>query len=107
MVTIKDVAKHANVSITTVSRVLNQTEHAVNSETRERVLNAIKELGFYPNAMARGLHLKETKTIGLIVQDISNPYYPSIVRGVEDVAQELGYTVILANSLNATLCLPL
>ena len=98
MVTIKDVAKHANVSITTVSRVLNQTEHAVNSETRERVLKAIKELGFYPNAMARGLHLKETKTIGLIVQDISNPYYPSIVRGVEDAAQELGYTVILANA---------
>lgn len=98
MVTIKDVAKHANVSITTVSRVLNQTEHAVNSDTRERVLKAIKELGFYPNAMARGLHLKETKTIGLIVQDISNPYYPSIVRGVEDAAQELGYTVILANA---------
>ncbi|KUO58587.1 MAG: hypothetical protein APF84_15550 [Gracilibacter sp. BRH_c7a] len=98
MVTIKDVAKHANVSITTVSRVLNQTEHSVNSETRERVLNAIKELRFYPNAMARGLHLNKTKTIGLIVQDISNPYYPSIVRGVEDAAQELGYTVILANA---------
>lgn len=98
MVTIKDVARHANVSITTVSRVLNQTEHAVNSETRERVLKAIEELGFYPNAMARGLHLNKTKTIGLIIQDITNPYYPSIVRGVEDAAQELGYTVILANA---------
>lgn len=98
MVTIKDVARHANVSITTVSRVLNQTEHAVNPETRERVLSVIKELGFYPNAMARGLHQNKTKTIGLIVQDISNPYYPSIVRGVEDAAQELGYTVILANA---------
>ena len=96
--TIKDVARHANVSITTVSRVLNQTEHAVNSETRERVLKAIEELGFYPNAMARGLHLNKTKTIGLIIQDITNPYYPSIVRGVEDAAQELGYTVILANA---------
>lgn len=98
MVNIKDVARQANVSITTVSRVLNQTEHAVNSDTRERVLKAIEELGFYPNAMARGLHLNKTKTIGLIIQDITNPYYPSIVRGVEDAAQELGYTVILANA---------
>lgn len=98
MVTIKDVAKHANVSITTVSRVLNETEHSVSPDTRERVLHAIKELGFYPNAMARGLHMNKTRTIGLIIQDISNPYYPSIVRGVEDGAQELGYTVILANA---------
>lgn len=98
MVTIKDVARHANVSITTVSRVLNETEHAVSPETKERVLKAIQELGFYPNAMARGLHLNKTRTIGLIIQDISNPYYPSIVRGVEDEAQELGYTVILANA---------
>lgn len=98
MVTIKDVARQANVSITTVSRVLNQTEHAVNPDTRDRVLKAIEELGFYPNAMARGLHLNKTKTIGLIIQDITNPYYPSIVRGVEDAAQELGYTVILANA---------
>lgn len=97
MVTIKDVARRANVSISTVSRVLNNTNHAVSSETKERVLEAIEELGFYPNAMARGLHLNKTKTIGLIIQDISNPYYPSIVRGVEDAAQELEYTVILAN----------
>lgn len=98
MVTIKDVAKLANVSITTVSRVLNDTGHSVSSETKERVLKSIQELGFYPNAMARGLHQNKTKTIGLIIQDISNPYYPSIVRGVEDGAQELGYTVILANA---------
>lgn len=97
MVTIKDVARHANVSISTVSRVLNNSKHAVSPETRERVLKAIEELGFYPNAMARGLHLNKTKTIGLIIQDISNPYYPGIVHGVEDAAQELGYTVILAN----------
>ncbi|MGI6451053.1 MAG: LacI family DNA-binding transcriptional regulator [Desulfitobacteriia bacterium] len=98
MVTIKDVAKRAQVSITTVSRVLNKTEHAVSPETRKKVLEAIEELGFIPNAMARGLHRNKTKAIGLIIQDISNPYYPSIVRGVEDEAQELGYTVILANA---------
>jgi len=98
MVTIKDVARHANVSISTVSRVLNMTGHAVSAETKERVLKSIQELGFYPNAMARGLHLNQTRTIGLIIQDISNPYYPSIVRGVEDCAQGLGYTVVLANA---------
>ncbi|HHV64824.1 MAG TPA: LacI family transcriptional regulator [Peptococcaceae bacterium] len=97
MVTIRDVARHAQVSISTVSRVLNETDHAVSPETRKKVLQAIEELGFIPNAMARGLHHNKTKTIGLIIQDISNPYYPSIVRGVEDEAQELGYTVILAN----------
>jgi len=98
MVTIKDVAKRANVSITTVSRVINETEHSVSPETRERVLQAIRELGFYPNALARGLHRNETKTIGLVIPDISNPYYPSIVRGVEDEAQAQGYTIILANA---------
>ena len=98
MVTIKDVAKRANVSITTVSRVINETEHSVSPETRERVLRAIQELGFSPNALARGLHRNETRTIGLIIPDISNPYYPSIVRGVEDEAQAQGYTIILANT---------
>ncbi|MGI6284384.1 LacI family DNA-binding transcriptional regulator [Neomoorella humiferrea] len=98
MVTIKDVAKHAGVSVTTVSRVLNNSRHPISPETRERVLAAIKELGFYPNAMARSLQLHETKTIGLILPDIANPYYPGIVRGVEDVAHEKGYTVILCNT---------
>lgn len=98
MVTIKDVARRAGVSVTTVSRVLNNSRHPISPETRERVLAAIKELGFYPNAMARSLQLHETKTIGLILPDIANPYYPGIVRGVEDVAHEKGYTVILCNT---------
>lgn len=98
MVTIKDVAKRANVSISTVSRVLNDSDHPVNTDTRQRILRAIEELGFYPNAMARSLQQNKTKTIGLIVPDIANPYYPGIVRGVEDVARELGYTVILCNA---------
>jgi LacI family transcriptional regulator len=98
MVTIKDVAKRANVSIATVSRVLNNSDHPVNSETKQRILNAIEELGFYANAAARSLQLNKTGTIGLIVPDIANPYYPGIVRGVEDVAHDLGYTVILGNA---------
>lgn len=98
MVTIRDVARHAGVSVTTVSRVLNNSQHPINPETRERVLAAIKELRFYPNAMARSLQLNETRTIGLILPDVANPYYPGIVRGVEDVAHENGYTVILCNT---------
>ncbi|MBC7324442.1 MAG: LacI family DNA-binding transcriptional regulator, partial [Moorella sp. (in: Bacteria)] len=98
LVTIKDVARHAGVSVTTVSRVLNNSQHPISPETRERVLATIKELGFYPNAMARSLQLNETKTIGLILPDVANPYYSGIVRGVEDIAHENGYTVILCNT---------
>lgn len=97
-ITIKDVAKAANVSITTVSRVLNNNFYAVNDETRERVKAVIDELRFVPNAMARGLHSDKTKSVGLIIQDISNPYYPGIVQGVENTAQKLGYSLILANA---------
>lgn len=98
MPTIKDVAKYADVSIATVSRVLNKSEKLVNAETMKRVQSAIDELGFYPNPMARGLHRKKTKMIGLILQDINNSINQSIVRGVEDVAQETGHMLILANA---------
>lgn len=97
-VTIKDVAKAANVSITTVSRVINNNMDAVNKATGTRIRQVIEELRFVPNAMARGLHSSHTKTIGLVIQDISNPYYPGIVQGVEDTAQKLGYSLFLANA---------
>ena len=97
-VTIKDVAKAANVSITTVSRVINNNMDAVNKTTSQRIRRVIEELRFVPNAMARGLHSADTKTIGLIIQDISNPYYPGIVQGVENMAQKLGYSLFLANA---------
>ncbi|HBT46822.1 MAG TPA: LacI family transcriptional regulator [Peptococcaceae bacterium] len=98
MITIKDVAKKAGVSVTTVSRVLNNSSHPISPETRQRVLEAVAELGFLPNAAARSLQLQETKTIGLMLPDIANPYYPGIVRGIEDVAHEEGYTIILCNT---------
>ncbi|GFN21903.1 LacI family DNA-binding transcriptional regulator [Thermanaeromonas sp. C210] len=98
MVTIKDVARKAGVSVTTVSRVLNNSPHPISPETRQRVLEAVAELGFLPNAAARSLQLQETKTIGLMLPDIANPYYPGIVRGIEDVAHEEGYTIILCNT---------
>ncbi|SMB90544.1 transcriptional regulator, LacI family [Thermanaeromonas toyohensis ToBE] len=98
MVTIKDVARRAGVSVTTVSRVLNNTPHPVSPETRQKVLEAVAELGFCPNAAARSLQLHETRTIGLMLPDVANPYYSGIVRGIEDVAHEEGYTIVLCNT---------
>jgi len=96
--TIQDVAARAGVSITTVSRVINDTDYPMRPETRRRVLEAIEALDFRPSPLARGLLGKSTRTIGLIIPDISNPYYPLLSRGVEDVASEHGYTVIFCNT---------
>lgn len=96
--TIQDVADLAQVSISTVSRVVNDTGYPVRPETRQRVLDAIGALDFRPNPIARSLVGKPTQTIGLIVPDISNPYYPLLSRGVEDVASEQGYTVFFCNT---------
>ena len=98
MANIQDVAARAHVSIATVSRVLNESDHKVSKETRKRVLHAIRELDYRPNALARGLLMKKTKTIGIIIPDISNPYYAEIVRGMQDHADRNGYDVILQNT---------
>jgi len=97
-VTILDVARLARCSITTVSRVLNNSSHKVNEETRKRVLEAIRELDYRPNALAKSLLSKRTMTIGAVVPDISNPYYAEVVRGIQDTADEEGYTVLLQNT---------
>ena len=97
MVTIRDVAKEAGVSTATVSRALNEAE-LVTEETRRKVLVVIERLGYRPNAVARGLTTRKTKTIGLIVSDIMNPFYPEVARGVEDVLSTHGYNVILCNT---------
>ncbi|MDZ4716884.1 MAG: LacI family DNA-binding transcriptional regulator [Roseiflexaceae bacterium] len=96
-VTLQDVAARAGVSTMTVSRVVNQAKR-VAPATRERVERAIHDLGFVPNALARGLLQGRTHTIALLLTDISNPFFTQIARGVEDVAQRNGYTVIFANS---------
>lgn len=96
--TIQDVAARAGVSISTVSRVLNDTGYPMRPETRQRVLEAIEALDFRPSPLARGLLGKSTRTIGLVIPDISNPYYPLLSRGVEDVASEHDYTVIFGNT---------
>jgi len=97
MATIRDVAKLAGVSVATVSRVLNQNGY-VNEETEKRVRKAIEELNYKPNEVARTLFKKTSKTIGLIVPDISNPFFPELVRAIEDVMNIYDYTVILCNS---------
>lgn len=97
--TIRDVAKAAGVGLGTVSRVLNNSGY-VRPETRERVLQTCEELGFVPNQVARSLVRRLTATVGLIVPDITNPFFPSITRGVEDAASDGGYTVFLCNADN-------
>lgn len=97
---IRDVALAAGVSVATVSRVLNPAPngHPMRPETRQRVLDVINELGYRPNALAAALLHRRTTAIGLVLPDISNPYYPALVRGVEDVASEAGYRVVLCNT---------
>ncbi len=97
MTTIKDVAKQADVSVATVSRVLNNNGY-VNEDTRKKVLKAIDALNYKPNSVARSLFKKQSKTIGLIIPDIMNPFFPELARVVEDVMHQHGYTVILCNS---------
>jgi len=97
MATIKEVAKKAGVSVATVSRVLNNKGY-VHEDTRKAVNLAIKELGYKPNSVARSLYKKTSKTIGFLIPDITNPFFPQLVRAVEDVMYPAGYTTILFNS---------
>lgn len=97
MATIHDVARRAGVASITVSRAL--TGHApVSAKTRVRIEAAIRELEYVPNVLARGLKGRSTRTLGLIVTDVTNPFYTLVARGVEDAAHEAGYSVILCNS---------
>jgi LacI family transcriptional regulator len=97
-VTIADVAKQAGVSTMTVSRVLNGRGE-ISEETRERVQSVIDRLSYRPSSLARNLKTQRTHTIGLIVPDITNPFFPEIVRGAEDIAAEEGFAVILCNTV--------
>lgn len=96
-VTIKDIARIANVSYATVSRALNDHKD-VNEQTKQKILKICNEVGYSPNAIARGLVKQNTYTIGLLVPDITNPYYPEVARGVEDEASKEDYNVFLCNT---------
>lgn len=97
MVTIHDVAQRAGVSPVTVSRVINGVAN-VNPETRARVEKAIRELGYLPNRAARSLRVRQTHTLALLVPDITNAFWTTVARGVEDAAQTRGYSVLLCNT---------
>lgn len=96
-VTIRDVAKKAGVSINTASRALNGKPD-VSKETRSSVLAAAQALGYVPDGVAQGLRVRRTKTIGVIVSDIGNPFFSAVVRGIEEVTRKAGYQIILANT---------
>jgi LacI family transcriptional regulator len=94
---IYDVAREARVSVFTVSAVVNQKTH-VGKRLRDRVEAAIRKLNYRPNLLARSLAKQKTHTLGMIIPDITNPFFPMVVRGAEDAAQRHGYNLLLCNS---------
>jgi len=100
-VTLKDVARRAGVHPGTASRALNvETRSLVNGDTAMRVLAAAEELGYRPNPIARGLKTSRSYTVGVLIPDLTNPLFPPIVRGIEDVLAAAGYTTLIANTDN-------
>jgi LacI family transcriptional regulator len=97
LITIRDVADKAGVSVATVSRVMNDKGH-VSRSTASRVYAVIEELGYKPNSIARSLSNGKSNTIALLVPNISNPFFPELTRAVEDVAQSEGFKVYLCNT---------
>ncbi len=96
-VTVRDVAARARTSTATVSRVLNDT-HVVSDELKTRVLQAAKDLGYSPNDIARSLKQSNTRTVGVMISDITNPFFASVVRGIEDALASKGYLALLCNT---------
>src|SRR5580692_4025186 len=99
MSNMKQIAKMARVSLGTVSHVLNNSA-AVREPIRARVLEAVQAVGYRPNQLARGLRRVKTSMIGMIIPDITNPFFPAVVRGAEDVAFSNGFRLILCNTDN-------
>lgn len=97
MATIKDVARAAEVSVTTVSHVMNGTRH-VAPDTAERVREAVRQLGYAPSGVARALKANRTQSIGMMVTNSTNPFFAEVIRGVESACFARGYSLILCNS---------
>jgi LacI family transcriptional regulator len=96
-ITIRDVARAANVSISTVSHVLSG-KRPTSGPTRRRVEAVVERLGYRPNRVAQSLVWRRPFALGLVIPDITNPYFPAFARGVEDRVRERGYTLVLGNS---------
>src|ERR1700761_7544740 len=97
MATIVEVAKRANVSIATVSNVIRGTR-TVSPKLTERVRAAIRDLNYSPNEIARSLKVRQTRMLAMVLPDITNPFFPEIIRGAEDTAFERGYFLMTANT---------
>lgn len=97
MITIYDIAKKANVSAMTVSRVINNTGK-ISEATRKRVKQVMEELRYVPNSTARSLVLQKTMMLSLLITDITNPFYTTLARGAEDTAKKYGYKMLFGNS---------
>lgn len=95
--TVRDIARMANVSVATVSLVLNNRDHKISPATRDRVLQAAKSLNYQPSA-THSLRMHRTGVLGLMIPSITNPYNPMIARGVEEAAMAAGYSVIICNT---------
>lgn len=95
--TIKDVAKLAGVSKATVSHVVNNTRF-VEDGTRQRVLHIIDQLGYQPSLIARSLTTNQTKTIGVIVSDVSNIFFGDVLHGIEDITRPAGYRIVVCDT---------
>jgi LacI family transcriptional regulator len=96
-VTIKDVAREAGVSAQTVSRAINDKDE-ISPETRDRVLRIARRLGYRPNGIARSLATQRTRNVGLVVPDVSNPFFAAVARGIQDASHQAGYNVFLCNT---------
>lgn len=95
--TIKDIAKLANVSVATVSRIINNLG-GYSEETKDNVMKIVEEIGYQRNAIARGLVMKNTNTIGVLLPDVSTNFYGEILNGIQDTAHQNGYSVVACNA---------
>jgi len=96
-VTLRDIAKEAGVSTTTISRALNNKPD-VSSKTKDKIIKIAKNLGYTPNLLAKSLRSKKSKTIGVVLADISNPFFSAVAKGVENAARKKSYSIILCNT---------
>ncbi len=98
LITIRDVAERAGVSVSTVSHVLNGNDHHVGAVKREMVLEAVSALGYRPNAIARSMVKQKTATVGLVLTEIDNPLFIPVVAGIENILRPAGYHIVLASA---------
>lgn len=99
-ITLHDIAKASGISVSTVSRILNKktSKHRISKETEKLVLKKARELNYLPNQLARSLRLKKTETIGLVAPDISNPFFAYIIKSIQRVAHNLGYSIVVCDT---------